>query len=93
MTLKRYIRGYDKAYETLKVQQEIPADRLPMLHEMIGHPDDDPDLFDPHSLSRADVRRLANSLGITMDENAYDYFAEAEKDWKTVANMRDALHS
>lgn len=91
MSLARYLRGYDKRYETLRDQHDIPTGELPFLQELVGPAADDPDLFDPHPLGGSELRRLAQRLGITTDEDRYDYYVEAEEDWRRVAQMRDAI--
>ncbi len=85
MSLKRYLRGYDRASEVLRVQYDFPDDLLPLARPLIGDVSDDPDLLDPHALTPAHVREIAEKLGLPIDGSRYDFYLEAEEDWRLVA--------
>jgi hypothetical protein len=86
-----YLRGYDKLSDGLEVQYEVPASLLSLVRQLIGDTPSDPELFDPHQLTPKQVKVLASKLGYFVDDGKYEFYFEAEEDWKKVAEMRDAL--
>jgi hypothetical protein len=89
MSVTRWLRGYNRQTEVLGGQWGIPSDEMPWIRRTVGKPDD-PELLDPHPLSARQVRSLAARLCLPIDPTEYDYYIEAEDDWKKVAEMRDA---
>lgn len=90
MSLTRWLRGYHRQTEVLGGQWNIPTDEMPWIRRTVGSKPDDPDLLDPHALTTRQVRTLIAKLNLRIDPTEYDYYVEAEEDWKKVAEMRDA---
>ena len=93
MTVAYHLRGYDKATEFVGVEFDIPATMLPFVKDLVPLAAADPDLIEPHELVSDQVARLAQELGIGIDPDAFDFYIEADEDWRTVANKRDTLRA
>lgn len=93
MTVAYHLRGYDKTTELVGVEFDIPATKLPFLKDLVLQAAADPDLVEPHELVKDQVARLACELGIGIDPDAFDFYIEADEDWRTVAKKRDALRA
>ena len=93
MTVAYHLRGYDKTTEYVGVEFDIPATMLSFVKDLLAEASADPDLIEPHELASDKVARLAHELGIGVDPNAFDFYLEADEDWRTVAEKRDALRA
>ncbi len=88
MTVAYHLRGYDKTTELVGVEVDIPATTLPFLKDLVPQAAADPDLVEPHELARDQVARLACELGIGIDPDAFDFYIEADEDWRLVEAAR-----
>jgi hypothetical protein len=93
MTLAHHLRGYDRHTELLGVEYDIAEPLLALVKELVTAPSDDPDLIQPYPLDRTQVARLAEQIDEVVDPTAFDYFVEADDDWRSVAAKRDALRA
>ncbi len=93
MTVAYHLRGYNKATELVGVEFDIPATMLPFMKDLVPEASADPDLIEPHELVSEQVARLAHELGIGIDPDAFDFYIEADEDWRTVTQRRDALRA
>ena len=93
MTVAYHLRGYDRTTEFVGVEFDIPATTLPFLKDLLQQAAADPDLTEPHELVSDQVARLAQELAIVVDPDAFDFYIEADEDWRTVANKRDTLRA
>jgi hypothetical protein len=91
MTVAYHLRGYDRTTELVGVEFDIPATTLPFLKDLVPQAAADPDLIEPHELVRDQVARLVRELGIGIDPDAFDFYIEADEDWRAVAEKRDAV--
>jgi hypothetical protein len=66
---------------------------LPFVKYLLPEASADPDLVEPHELVSDQVARTAQELGIDIDPEAFDFYLEADEDWRTVAAKRDALRA
>jgi hypothetical protein len=93
MTVAYHLRGYDKTTEFVGVEFDIPTIMLPFVKDLLQQAAADPDLIEPHELVSDQVARLAHELAIVVDPDAFDFYIEADEDWRTVAEKRDALRA
>ena len=93
MTVAYHLRGYDRTTEFVGVEFDIPATMLPFVKDLLQQAAADPDLVEPHELVSDQVARLAQKLGIDIDPDAFDFYIEADEDWRTVAEKRDTLRA
>jgi hypothetical protein len=94
MTVAYHLRGYDRTTEFVGVEFDIPATMLPFVRNLLPQAAADPDLIEPHELVSDQVVRLAQELGIGIDDpDTFDFYIEADEDWRTVAEKRDALRA
>ena len=90
MTVAYHLRGYDKTTEFVGVEFDIPVRMLPFVKDLLPQTAADPDLIDPHELVGDQVARLARELGVGIDPDQFDFYIEADEDWRTVSEKRDA---
>jgi hypothetical protein len=93
MTVAYHLRGYDKTTELVGVEFDIPVTMLPFVKDLLPEASADPDLVDPHELVSDQVARLAHELGVGIDPHEFDFYIEADEDWRTVSAKRDALRA
>jgi len=93
MTVAYHLRGYDKTTELVGIEFDIPSTMLPFVKDLLQQAAADPDLVEPHELVSDQVARLAQKLGIDIDPDAFDFYIEADEDWRTVAEKRDTLRA
>jgi hypothetical protein len=93
MTVAYHLRGYDRTTEFVGVEFDIPATMLPLVKDLLQQTSADPELIEPHGLAGDQVVRLAHELGIVVDPEGFDFYIEADEDWRTVAKKRDALRA
>ena len=93
MTVAYHLRGYDKTTEFVGVEFDVPATMLPFVKDLLPQTSADPDLIEPHELAGDQVVRLAHELAIVVDPDAFDFYIEADEDWRTVAKKRDTLRA
>jgi hypothetical protein len=93
MTVAYHLRGYDKTTEFVGVACDIPTTMLPFVKDLLQQAAADPDLMEPHELVRDQVARLAHELAIVVDPDAFDFYLEADEDWRAVAEKRDTLRA
>jgi hypothetical protein len=90
MTIAHHLRGYHRQSGYLGAEFAIADRMLPDVRAILREAEDYPDLIDPYELARDQAFRLAEVLGFIVDPDLFDYFVEAEEDWRVVAVMRDA---
>jgi hypothetical protein len=91
MSLKRWIRGYDVHTEVLRGQWEIPSNEMHWVQRIVNSQNaDDPDFLDSYPLTRAQARAFGYKFNLPLDATAFDYFLEADEDWKRVTELRDS---
>lgn len=88
MTVAYHLRGYNRRTEFVGVEFDIPVTMLPFVKGLLPDSDADPDLFEPHAIACEQVARLARELGINVDPTAFDFYIEADEDWRTAGGRR-----
>ena len=88
MTVAYHLRGYDKTTELVGVEFDIPVTMLPFVKDLLPEASADPD-----ELVSDQVARLAHELGVGIDPHEFDFYIEADEDWRTVSAKRDALRA
>jgi hypothetical protein len=91
MSVTWHLRGYDRHSELLATQYEIPLEMLATIRAIVAAEDNDPAMLDPRELSWDQTVRLAQVSGWSIDPNRFDYFIEADEDWRVVEAKREAL--
>ena len=90
MTVAYHLRGYHTRTGALGQEFVIGASTLLDVRRALRETGDDPELIDPHELGSNQARQVAEALGVSIDTERFDYFVEAEEDWRVVAAIRDA---
>ena len=93
MTIAHHLRGYHRQTGHIGAEFAITARTLPDVREVLRQSEDDPDLIDPYELARDQASRLAEILGVVVDPGRFDYFVEAEEDWRVVAAIRQTRYA
>ncbi len=93
MTVAYHLRGYDKTTKPVGAEFDIPATMLPFVKDLLPEASADPDLIEPHELVSDRVVRLAHELGIGTDPDAFDFFIEADEDWRSLGEKRGPLRA
>jgi len=88
MTIAWHLRGYDRRTETLGCEFDISPGMLPLVRAVLPKPENDPELIDPYVLTRDLTIRLADGIGVSIHPDRYDYFVEADEDWRLVEARR-----
>jgi hypothetical protein len=88
MTVACHLRGYDKTTEFVGVEFDIPVTLLPFVKDLLPEAATDPDLIEPHELAADRVVRLARELGISVDPDTFDFYIEADEDWRLVEEAK-----
>jgi hypothetical protein len=92
VSVTHHLRGYDRRTGLPGFDDEIPASMLSAVREVLPATEDDPGLIDPHELTRDQTVWLAGLLGGVVDPQ-FDYFVEAEEDWRVVAAIRESQYA
>ena len=75
--VSRWLRGYDSQDE-MRVEYHLPSSwTLEMLQGLLDLPQDDP-MYDCYPVGEAQLERLAESLGIALPTETYEFFLEAD---------------
>lgn len=85
MTVAHHLRGYYKTTGSLGFDMSIVEVMLPAVRDALGDFAHDPDLIDPHELTREGAIRLEAATGLSLNRYRFDYFVEADEDWRLVA--------
>jgi hypothetical protein len=88
MTMSWHLRGYARETGRLSKDFHIQPDLLPIVRDVLPDTDEDPVLIEPHELSPSRADRLADAIGLVVQPDLFDYFIEAEEDWRVVAAIR-----
>jgi hypothetical protein len=88
MTMSWHLRGYARETGLLSKDFYIQPDMLPVVRNVLPDSHDDPVLIEPHELSPSRADRLADAIGVLVQPDLFDYFVEAEEDWRVVAAIR-----
>jgi hypothetical protein len=83
-----HLRAYDKQPELVRVAFDIPAGLLPLVKDLVPESAADPDLIEPHAIACNQAQRLAQELRISVDPEAFDFYIEADEDWRTAGERR-----
>jgi len=93
MTVTWHLRGFDHRTEREGVDIDIPQAMLPVVREIAPQTKNDPDLVDPHELTRDQAVRLAELLSVSVDPDRYTWSVESEEDWRIVAAQKHDLRA
>lgn len=88
MTVAYHLRGYDRTTEYVGVELDIPVELLPLVKSLLPDLDADPDLYHPHAIACDQVARLTQELSVSVDPSAFDFYIEADEDWRTGRDRR-----
>src|SRR5208337_1620111 len=88
MTVAYHLRAYDKTTGFVGVEFDIPVTLLAFVKDLFPEASADPDLIDPHESACDQVARLAHELGIGVDPDAFDFYIEADEDWRLVEEAK-----
>lgn len=90
MTIAHHLRGYHWDSGQLGVDVHLRPEILPEVRDVL-HVEGDPRLIDPVELTPRQALRLADAFGLSIDPVGFDYFVEADEDWRVVAELHEAL--
>ena len=90
MTMSWHLRGYARETGLLSKDFYIQPDLLPVVRTVLPATYDDPILIEPRELTASRADRLADAIGVAVQPDMFDYFVEAEEDWRVVAAMRQS---
>jgi hypothetical protein len=93
MTVVYHLRGYDKTTEFVSVEFDIPAAMLPLVKALLPDIDADPDLVEPHAIACDQVARLAHELRVSVNPDSFDFYIEADEDWRTAGKRHDPVRA
>jgi hypothetical protein len=72
--------GYGRQTDRMKMQFDIPEERLSDAKKLVQIPDDDPEAAWSYPLTKAQARRLAALIGVKLDPDYAEFFMEAFAD-------------
>jgi hypothetical protein len=89
VTATYHLRSYEKATGQWDADIDLTPAQLPIVRGLLPETEYDPDLVHPRGLSRDQAVELAERIGVTVEPDNFDYFVEADEDWRVVASRRD----
>jgi hypothetical protein len=91
MTIAWHLRGYDRRSDLLAAEYDIKQELLPIMRDLLPEPENDPGMIDPYELTRDQTVRLADAIGLSIHPDRFDYFVEADEDWRMVEAKRESI--
>ena len=91
MTMVWHLRGYERDTGLLGKDFPLAPVKVRAVRGVLSNRDGEAIPVDPSELTPRTADRIADAIGLPIDSDRFDYFVEAEEDWRIVAAMRESF--